>query len=30
MDLAGMNIRKITDYFRAGCKEDYNRRMELK
>ena len=27
MDLAGMNIRKITDYFRAGCKEDYNRRI---
>ena len=27
MDLTGMNIRKITDYFRAGCKEDYNRRI---
>lgn len=29
MDLAEVNIRKITDYFRAGCKEKENRRIGI-
>lgn len=29
MDLAEKNIRNITDYFRAGCKERYNQKIGI-
>lgn len=29
MDLSEKNIRNITDYFRAGCKERYNQRIGI-